>query len=573
MHNSINMRVLVVLIVFAAALSVACGPSSQESQTRSDALTERGARDEEARYKVEPPKQRGGRLTMTSVSFGNPNDPHLVITATGRTFSVPITNGLVKGDVYTKGYPIIADLAKSWDISKDGTTYTFKLHEGVKFHNVPPVNGREFTSEDAKYNLLRVTAHPSVIVEKWRARYQRAVDFGDIQSIETPDKYTLVVKLKESYAPFLDALAFPGTQMLPREFVESFPEKIILEGMIGTGPFLPVEYKNQQIATYKRNPEYWKKDSEGNQLPYLDELASLYFADDTSRLAAFRARNLDMASAGTKTQLESVTRDMPDTRVLITPSSSLNNFRFNIAKVKAFQDIRVRKAMHLATDRHQLIELVEEGIAVPAGPVTPTYASLANSMDWLLSQPGYRKDKKEDLAEAKRLMKEAGYEDGFTLEVMLTSSQKSADLASLFLEQMKPLNITLKPELVDYAGQWLPRSTQGEFQLSNVSHALATDADAVLSPHFLSDGPRNYGKFNDPVADDLIRKQRLAVTVEERRKYAQEAEKRLLEMVPMIFMYNPSIIQLAQPWVHNAGDAGFSGGAMHTVEKAWVEKH
>ena len=571
MYNSSRMTFFVLFIFFAAALS-ACAPVSQSSQPVADALKERGAKGEDARYKLEMGKERGGRLVMTSVSFGNPNDPHLVITATGRTYSVPMTNGLVKGNIYDRSYPIIQDLAKGWEVSKDGLTYTFKLEQGVKFHNVAPVNGREFTSEDAKYSLMRITADPSVIVEKWKARYQRRLDFGDIQSIETPDKYTLVVRLKEPYAPFLDALAHPGTQILAREFVESFPEKIILEGMIGTGPYLPVEYKNQVMATYKKNPGYWKKDAEGNQLPYLDELVSHYFGDDTSRLAAFRARNLDMASASNKTQLETVTKDMPDTRVFITPSSSLNNFRFNM-KFKPFQDVRVRKAIHLAVDRYQLLELVEEGIGVPAGPVTPTYGSLANTMDWLLSQPGFRKDKTQDLEEAKRLMKEAGYEDGLSFQVLVSTSQRNADLMSLIVEQLKPLNITLKPEFVDYAGQWVPRSTQGEFELSHMSHALSTDADAVLSPHFFTDAPRNYGKFSDAVLDDLIKKQKTAVTLEDRKKYAQEAEKRLLELVPMVFMYNPSTILLAQPWVHNAGEGGFSGTAMYTVENAWVEKH
>ena len=99
--------------------------------------------------------------------FGNPNDPHLTATATGRNYAVPVTNSLVSMDLYDAQFSIVPNLAKSWEISKDGLNYTFKLQEGVKFQNVPPVNGREFTSEDAKYSLLRITADPSLIVEKW----------------------------------------------------------------------------------------------------------------------------------------------------------------------------------------------------------------------------------------------------------------------------------------------------------------------------------------------------------------------------------------------------------------------
>ncbi len=131
----------------------------------------------------------------------------------------------------------------------------------------------------------------------------------------------------------------------------------------------------------------------------------------------------------------------------------------------------------------------------------------------------------------------------------------------------------MKAELVDYAGQWIPRSTQGEFELSHMQHALTSDADGLLSPHFLTDAPRNYGKFSDSVLDDLINKQRMAVTTEERKKCAQEVEKRLLEVVPMVFIANPATVLLGQPWVHNAGEYSFAGTGMYMVEKLWMDKH
>ena len=412
-------------------------------------------------------------------------------------------------------------------------------------------------------------------MEKWKPRFQRALDFGEIESIDTPDKYTAVVNLKNPYAPFLDAVANPGSVILPKEFVEKFPEKIIIEGTIGTGPFMPTEYRNQQIAAYKKSPDYWKKDSAGGQLPYIDELEVLYFADTQTEMAAFRSRQVDITQSSNgvnKGTVDSIQKDEPKVKLFRTPTASVTNFRFN-TKFKAFQDVRVRHAFHLAIDRHQFSELITEGIGVISGPVTsPVYPEVANTMDWLLQQPGYRKDKKADLEEAKRLMKEAGYESGFESGFMLSSGSQAGDWAALLADQLKPLNVTLKSDIVDYAGQWVPRATNGEFELAWMAHTVGTDVDSVIATHLLGGAPRNYGKFTSARLDDLIQKERLSTTAEDRRKWAQEAEKVIFEEAPMLFLYTNVNTMLAQPWVHNAADGAIIGSAIGLVEQVWMDK-
>ena len=562
-------------LLISIFILAACGPAEQSagpSDSSGNAIQARDTAKMVSADKLEVATQRGGKLILAAsgTAFGNPNDPHLTATASGRVYSMPTNNGIVKRDIYNN-FSIAPDLAKSWQVSSDGLTYTFKFQEGVKFHNSAPVNGKEFTSEDAKYSLMRLTADPSVIVEKWRPRFQRALDFGSIQSIETPDRYTMVVKLKEPYAPFLDAVSQPGSQVVPREFVEKFPEKIITEGAVGTGPFLPNEYRNQSIASYKSNPNYWKKDSQGGQLPYLDELVFQFFADEQTRYAAFRARQIDVAPVLGEA-MKSILKDEPSARVHMVPANNLNVYRFNM-KFKPFQDVRVRRAMHLVVDRHQFVEIVAQGLAVPAGPVTPVYTDLANTAEWLLQQPGYRKDKTQDMADAKRLMKEAGYEDGFEVDGLFSTGGTVGDNIALLQDQLKALKISLKAEQVDYQGQWVPKATAGEFELAYMGHVFSTDVDSVLTPHLSTGGPRNYGKFNDPTLDDLILKQRTAVTLEERKKWAQEAEKRALEVVPMIFNYSTTVASLVHSWVHNAGNGPLSESLPFMVEQAWVEKH
>ncbi len=560
--------------VLLALFVTACGPQAQQA---TGAATPENNLQRDTKT-IELAKQRGGKLTAPTGAFGNPNDPHLPATATGRSYSQPITNGILKRDVYDKNYGIIPDLAKSWEVSTDGKTYTFKFNQGVKFHNLPPVSGREFTSEDAKYSIMRVTADPSVIVAKWKPRFQRAIDFGEVASIDTPDKYTLIVNLKNAYAPFLDAIAHPGTQVLPREFVEQFPEKIITEGAIGTGPFMAGEFKHNVIATYKRNPDYWKKDASGGQLPYLDEVASPHFADTQTQMASFRARQLDFTGSFTgadlnEATLNSIVKDNPGVQVLRTPGANIATLRFN-TKVKAFQDPRVRRAFHLAIDRHQLLELVTEGVGVLSGPVTnPIFPELANTTDWLLQQPGYRKDKTQDLTEAKRLMKEAGYENGLELGLLNWANSSSDTWASLLADQLKAINVMLKNETVDYAGVWVPRATNGEFDFTVMTHTVGTDVDSVISAHLLSGAPRNYGKFSSERLDGLLVKERLATTTEERRKWAQEAENVILEEAPMLFIYTNVYRMMAQPWVHNIANGWIIGTNTYQLEHAWLDNH
>ena len=546
----ISLLVLGLLLVFP----VACAPSGQLTPSLPEAEANKGP-------------QRGGKLSLVgSITGPGHNDLQLVITNAGRDWAVPVVNGLLKRDIYDSNYPIVGDLAKSWDISADGLTYTLKLHQGVKWQNIPPVNGREFTSEDAKYSLLRMAADPSIVPEKDKPKFQRQLDFAPIKGIDTPDKYTAVLHLKEPMIPLLDAVSHAASGMAPKELVDE-QGGIITNKMIGTGPFMVADYRQDQAVQYKRNPEYWQKG-----LPHLDELSMLRFADIQAELAAFRSFQLDIPGTGhTKTAVDTLKRNMPDIKVKSdTPRLAVRNFRFNM-KFAPFQDLRVRRAIHLAIDRETFLEVGAEGLGYVAGAVTPMYKDVANPSEWILSQPGYRKDKSQDIAEAKRLMAEAGYSDGLNFSILVSNSSAMTDAAALLADQLKPLKINMKTDVEEYA-IWLGRSNQGNFELSHMSHTMNADADSVLSAHIHSKGGRNYGKFSDPILDDLIDKQRRTANIEERRRLVQEAEKRVMEQAPLVFLYVANSILVTQPWVNDFTIGTVPGDQFLSLPKAWVEK-
>src|SRR4030095_12786199 len=146
-------------------------------------------------------------------------------------------------------FTIVPDLAEKWTVSKDGTVYTFQLRKGVKFHNRPPVNGREVTAADVKYSIERFMAKSA-----FKARFE------PVQSVDAVDNHTVRITLKEPYAPFLNHLATPTfTPILAREVEEKFKDFNHPDGVIGTGPFVLKSYERGVRLVFDRNPDYFMK--------------------------------------------------------------------------------------------------------------------------------------------------------------------------------------------------------------------------------------------------------------------------------------------------------------------------
>ena len=164
-------------------------------------------------------------------------------------------------------------------MSKDGKVYTFSLRKGVRFHNKPPVNGREVTAEDVKYSLERFMAKSS-----FRDRFE------PVQAIDVVDRYTVRITLKEPYAPFLNHLANPTfCAILPREAEEKFKDFNHPDAVIGTGPFVLKSYEKGVRVVFEQNPTYYMKG-----LPYLDGVVIDITPDAAARLAVLRAGKAEL---------------------------------------------------------------------------------------------------------------------------------------------------------------------------------------------------------------------------------------------------------------------------------------
>ena len=232
-------------------------------------------------------------------------------------------------------FSILPDLAEKWMVSKDGKVYTFTLRKGVRFHNKPPVNGREATAEDVKYSLERFMAKSG-----FRDRFE------PVTAIDAVDRYTVRITLKEPYAPFLNHLANPSfCAILPREAEEKFKDFNHPDAVIGTGPFVLKSYEKGVKMVFERNPAYFMKG-----LPYLDGAVIEITPDAAARLSVLRAGKAELPHVwGWISPEEARSLKQTSPEMSVTPYQVIGQgFIYMRTDRAPFNDVKVRRAIALA---------------------------------------------------------------------------------------------------------------------------------------------------------------------------------------------------------------------------------
>src|SRR5262245_44945550 len=227
------------------------------------------------------PAKRGGVLTRASEWDPPVLDPRLTNSVGLFQFASVVCNRMVRypfSDEATSptDLTIKGDLAESWQSTPDHRVWTFKLRQGVKWQNLPPLNGRELVAADIKY-----------CYEAYAKEGVQSFTFKEIEGIETPDKYTVRIHLKMPNVMFPQNLAEPVAVIFSKEVLEEDGD--LKKRMIGTGPFTLKEHTRKVKAVLVRNPDYWDKGR-----PYIDEYHILSTPDAATRTAAFRAGQSDI---------------------------------------------------------------------------------------------------------------------------------------------------------------------------------------------------------------------------------------------------------------------------------------
>ena len=487
--------------------------------------------------RAQTPK-RGGTLTIRA--WDPPFfDPMLT---TAYRVHIPLTfthSRLVKhkaGPSIVPGtFAIEGDLAESWSQPNEAT-WIFKLHRGVRWHNKPPVNGRELTAEDVRYSVerfLTVKGNPG-------AYMLRAVD-----KVEAVDRYTIKFSLKEPFAWFLDMLANPiSLPIVARECVEKFGDLKKAESVVGTGPWMLESYRQNAGLTLLRHPAYFRPG-----LPYIDRVEILVDEDNASRIATFLAGRYDLGweFPGTINRTDWVQiKDMLQRR---RPNLKTAEFVANVethismrTDRAPFNDVRVRRAVSLAIDRQEMIDAVLEG----AGVFNPAFPAALK--DWALptNQLGDgARYFKHDPVEARRLLAAAGHPNGFPASVCFATygSTILVDLAQLILKDLKNVGIDARLDTKEY-GAFIASCYFGQFE--SMTYGPQTpflEPDNFLYSMHYPGEQKNQSHVDDPVVTDFLVRQRRTFDSAKRREIIAEIQRYLATQ--QYYVQLPSAVYVA----------------------------
>ena len=411
---------------------------------------------------------------------------------------------------------VLCDLCEKWE-QPDPQTYMFRLRQGVKFHNLPPANGREMTADDVVFSWERMLSG--------NPKFQEALFFKPIVSkVEALDRYTVKISLSSPLPAFLYQLADTkaGVMVVAREAVAE--DDLLTTTAVGTGPFMLKERTPKVKSLYLKNPDYFEKG-----LPYLDAIEVLTIPDLVARFNALRAGQVDDAGYFlTRENTRTIETRHPElTYEAGIRGKPLAAVRFNVT-ASPVNDLRVRRAMFLAVDRDELIETIYLGDAIVNEWITSLVGGVAPSDEELRKKPGFRAPKDQDLAEARRLLAEAGYPGGLKLKLQVLKGEAS-DTAVVLREQMKKIGLDLEIEIVESAVM-TKREQDGAYEVQIQRPDDAPPFARSLLQYYTG----NDMKYSNQRMDELVSQAKVTSSTEEHRRIYREAVSILDRDLPLI---------------------------------------
>ena len=487
--------------------------------------------------------KKGGNLTFAVVAEPPTLDCHAVTTFAFAHPARPHYSTLLKFKGDWSALKIVGDLAESFEMAKDGLTYTFKLHKNVKFHDGAPM-----TSADVKASYDRIVNPPPGVISVRKALHE------DITAIETPDDHTVVFRMKSPNASMLTHFASPWNCIYRAEKLKEdpkFPEKTIL----GTGAFTFVEYKKGESWTGKRFDAYFRPGQ-----PYLDGYTA-FFVKSNSVVTGMIGGQFDAEFRGrTPKERDQIVEGMKD-KVTVVEGPWVTNllFTFNMER-KPFDDIRVRQALTLAVDRWGgSVNLSKISmLKYVSGLFRPGYEYALPESE-LLTMPGFSKDIEKSLAEAKRLLAEAGVPN---LKVKLVNRNVAEPYtpAGIFLiDQWRRIGVEVEHSQLE-TKLFFDSMKDGNFDvLIEFISDFADDPSAQLDKMLTTEkSSQAASRHKDKLLDQLFDKQAAAVDPAERKKIVNQFERHALTQA-----YSAPILWWQRIIVHHKKIKGWEQQANH----------
>lgn len=493
----------------------------------------------------------GGTYTILSPADPDMLDPHRQSSIYTHQLAGLVYNKLVSYETgpnvdYTD-YNVVPDLAERWEVSDDGKVYTFYLREAY-WHDKAPVNGRQVTADDVIATMERIINLPG----------HQASLLSEVESIVAKDPQTVVFTLKQPFAPFLNFMANHFMWILPKEGVEG--QFDLATDAIGTGPFVLEKWEDNVQATFKKNPKFYE---EGK--PYLDEVIFKVVPDQGSRIAAFRTGQADTIGSLSPEELDQLIKTNPDVTVFEALFATQEQLYLNMKK-EPFNDLKVRKAISMAVDRQSMVKAIYGG-GETSGPVNPSLG------DWSLPLEEREKLQPYNPEEAKKLLEEAGYPDGFDTTLMVTNGygEQLVRVAQWIAEDLRNIGINAEIEVVEYATYFSERWPNVDYDMGVGYQTYFQEPDEWLRTQLHTNGARNWYNISDPKLDKMLDEQRLILDVDQRKEYVHNIQRYVLENlvnpIPISTYYTKTP---RQPYIRDSyPHASYGYGYLKDV---WLDK-
>lgn len=458
---------------------------------------------------------QGGTLRVAQQSDVGQLDPH-------RTQDAPTLR--ILNNVYETLTRIDGDLrpvgrlASEWEVSDDGTEWTFTLQEGVRFH---PPEDRPMTASDVKASIERILADETN--SPW------ASNFEPVENIRAEDERTVVFELSEPFAPFLTKLS--NGFIVPEGADDA--DYDLSNQAVGTGPFAFEETVAQTRTTLSSFEDYWRTDDDGNQLPYLDELEFRPVPEGQARVTALQTGEVDYLTEVPQAQANSLQNAQGVTFSAI-PGTFYDYIGHN-TEAEPLDDVKLRQAISWAVDRQAMVQGARFGFAQPTqDPISPA----SEFADLIEVEEPYSQNQER----ARQLVEESKYDgEELTIQVGQEFGEQvsEAEIAQAQLSEVG-LNVTIQPTEF---GTLINNLNEGNFQLTVLGWATLVDPDDLFFLQFHTGETFNQTNYSNEEVDQLLEEGRRATgSIEERAQFYDDAIDIIAREAPYTFLvYNDEI--------------------------------
>jgi peptide/nickel transport system substrate-binding protein len=459
--------------------------------------------------------RRGGIVTWFDYADPARLDVHTESPLSVQQANAGVFSGLLQYDPEHPG-EIIADLAERWDAAEGGTVYTFHLRRGVLWHDDQP-----FTAADVKATFERIL-DPMVRSPRCGSLLTPIVD-----RVEVVDDHTVRFHLKFPAATFLPSLASAWCRVAAKHILERDGNLTQPQSQIGTGPFKFKRYERDSLIEWERNPNYYDP-----RYPYVDGVKQFILKGGARQLAAAKAGQIllwDTWPPMSKSQAQELQNARGETVELYTwPINTVWAIHLNTTR-PPFENQDLRRAVHLALDRHELFDKAFEGVGVPCAILDPKlYGDWALPLEAVNALPGCRQPKDADLAAAQRLVARH-YPNGVDIEVAVRSVGNYLDRVQVVAAQLHKIGVRSTIKTYESAAGYSVYG-KGDFTMIGTQDTamFVPDPSAPFSILFTANAGRNWARLRMPQVDTLAEQGLREQDPGKRRQIYHELQRLLL---------------------------------------------